>query len=148
MWAGAASPSQSIHFCWYRSEDPPWSYRRHVFAPRTGQFFAFQFPQQDLYAWDTSAAGTYGQFVKLVVINESKFHLVNQLYNMGKVVGAPNGQNLSICYKQVLNNLVPSHENDCRIMAKQQDHIHLNNKCRNLEVAALVMEPCIPEDAP
>ena len=100
---------------------------KQVFAPTTGQIFTFQFPgrflQQDLYAWDTSAAGIYGQFVKPVVVNESEFRLVDQLYNVGEVVGAPNGQNLSICYEQVLNNL-PGHENDSRIMAKQQDQIH------------------------
>lgn len=93
----------------------------------TGQIFTFQFPgrflQQDLYGWDTSAAGIYGQFVKPVVVNESEFRLVDQLYNVGEVVGAPNGHNLSICYEQVLNNLVPGHENDSRIMAKQQDQI-------------------------
>ena len=100
---------------------------KQVFAPTTGQIFAFQFPgrflAQDLYAWDTSAAGIYGQFVKPTVVNESEFRLVDQLYNVGEVVGAPNGQNLSICYEQVLNNLVPGHENDSRIMAKQQDQI-------------------------
>ena len=100
---------------------------KQVFAPTTGQCFAFQFPgrflAQDLYAWDTSAAGIYGQFIKPIVVNESEFRLVDQLYNVGEVVGAPNGQNLSICYEQVLNNLVPGHENDSRIMAKQQDQI-------------------------
>ena len=100
---------------------------KQVFAPTTGQCFAFQFPgrflAQDLYAWDTSAAGIYGQFIKPIVVNESEFRLVDQLYNVGEVVGAPNGQNLSICYEQVLNNLVPGHENDSRIMAKQQAHI-------------------------
>ena len=100
---------------------------KQVFAPTTGQCFAFQFPgrflQQDLYAWDTSAAGIYGQFVKPIVVNESEFRLVDQLYNVGEIVGAPNGQNLSICYEQVLNNLVPGHENDSRVMAKQQDQI-------------------------
>ena len=100
---------------------------KQVFAPTTGQCFAFQFParflQKDLYAWDTSAAGIYGQFVKPVAVNESEFRLVDQLYNVGEVVGAPNGQNLSICYEQVLNNLVPGHENDSRIIAKQQEQI-------------------------
>jgi hypothetical protein len=100
---------------------------KQVFAPTTGQIFALQFPgrflQEDLYAWDTSAAGIYGQFIKPAVVNESEFRLVDQLYNVGEVVGAPNGQNLSICYEQVLNNLVPGHENDSRIMAKQQDQI-------------------------
>jgi len=76
-----------------------------------------------LYAWDTSAAGIYGQFVKPVLVNESEFRLVDRLYNVGEVVGAPNGNNLSICYEQVLNNLVPGQENDSRIMVKQQDQI-------------------------
>jgi hypothetical protein len=100
---------------------------KQVFAPTTGQCFAFQFParflQKDLYAWDTSSAGIYGQFVKPVAVNENEFRLVDQLYNVGEVVGAPNGQNLSVCYEQVLNNLVPGHENDSRIIAKQQDQI-------------------------
>ena len=100
---------------------------KQVFAPTTGQIFALQFPgrflQKDLYAWDTSSAGIYGQFVKPLVVNESEFRLVDQLYNVGEVVGAPNGQILSLCYEQVLNNLVPGHENDSRILAKQQDRI-------------------------
>ncbi|KAF8149916.1 hypothetical protein B0H34DRAFT_667269 [Crassisporium funariophilum] len=82
-----------------------------MFRPSTGQIFALQFPgrsiAKDQYAWDTSAAGTYGQFVKPTVVSESEFRLVDQLYNVGQVVGAPNGTNLSIVYQQVLNNLIP-----------------------------------------
>jgi hypothetical protein len=100
---------------------------KEVFAPSTGQCFAFQFPgrflQKDLYSWDTSSAGIYSQFAKPAAVNESEFRLVDQLYNVSEVIGAPNGQNLSICYEQVLNNLVPGHDNDSHIMAKQQDKI-------------------------
>jgi hypothetical protein len=120
--ANAASPPSSKKFLEVIVDS-----LKQVFAPTTGQSFAFQFPgrflQKDLYAWDTSAAGIYGQFVKPVAVNESEFRLVDQLYNVGEVVGAPNGQNLSLCYEQVLNNLVPGHENDSRTMAKQQDQI-------------------------
>ncbi|KAF9530520.1 hypothetical protein CPB83DRAFT_882060 [Crepidotus variabilis] len=82
-----------------------------LFRPTSAQIFALQFPgrflQKDLYAWDTTKAGIYGQFVKPTVVNESEFRLVDQLYNVGTVIGAPSGINLSIVYEQVLNNLVP-----------------------------------------
>ncbi|KAF8165904.1 hypothetical protein B0H34DRAFT_780581 [Crassisporium funariophilum] len=98
-----------------------------LFKPSTGQTFALQFPgrflQQDLYAWDTSAAGIYGQFVKPTVVNESEFRLVDQLYNVGQVIGAPSGINLSIVYEQVLNNLVPGILDSSINMSKQQDQI-------------------------
>jgi hypothetical protein len=98
-----------------------------IFAPTTGQMFALQFPgrflQKDLYAWDTTAAGVYGHFNKPAVVNESEFRLVDQLYNVGKVVGAPNGSNLSIIYEQCLNNLIPGHDNSNIEMSKQQVEI-------------------------
>ena len=82
--------------------------------------FTFQFPgqflQQDVHT-DTSA------WIKPVVVNESELPLINQLYNVGEVVGTPNGHDSSTCYDQVLHNLVPSHENDSRIMERQQDWI-------------------------
>lgn len=39
------------------------------------------------------------------VVNESEF---DQLYNVGEVIGAPNGINLSIVYEQCLNLIAVS----------------------------------------
>jgi len=98
-----------------------------LFKPTSGQLFALQFPgrflQQEQFAWDTSSAGIYGQFVKPIVVNESEFRLVDQLYNVGTVIGAPSGINLSIVYEQVLNNLVPGIKGPQINFAKQQDQI-------------------------
>ena len=97
------------------------------FKPTTGQIFALQFPgrflQQDLYAWDTNKAGIYGQFVKPTVVNESEFRLVDQLYNVGQVIGAPSGINLSIVYEQCLNNLIPGVPTSAINFQKQQSQI-------------------------
>ncbi|KAF9530510.1 hypothetical protein CPB83DRAFT_763109 [Crepidotus variabilis] len=82
-----------------------------TFKPTSGQIFALQFPgrflQSSLYAWDTGRAGIAAQFTKPTVVNENEFRLVDQLYNVGSVISAPNGLNLSIVYEQVLNNLIP-----------------------------------------
>ena len=98
-----------------------------LFNPTSGQTFAVQFPgrflQKDLYAWNADTAGIYGQFSKPVVVNESEFRLVDQLYDVGQVVGAPNGSNLSIIYEEVLNNLVPGFDSSQANLAKQQDKI-------------------------
>ncbi|KIM38832.1 hypothetical protein M413DRAFT_29778 [Hebeloma cylindrosporum] len=98
-----------------------------LFKPTTGQIFALQFPgrflQQDLYAWDTNKAGIYGQFVKPTVVNESEFRLVDQLYNIGQVIGAPSGINLSIVYEQCLNNLIPGIPASAINFQKQQSQI-------------------------
>ncbi|EDR09399.1 uncharacterized protein LACBIDRAFT_318946 [Laccaria bicolor S238N-H82] len=98
-----------------------------LFNPTAGQTFAVQFPgrflQESLYAWDTDAAGIYGQFSKPTVVNESEFRLVDQLYDVGQVVGAPNGSNLSIVYEQIINNLVPGFNDSQANLAKQQDRI-------------------------
>jgi len=97
------------------------------FKPTTGQIFALQFPgrflQQDLYAWDTNKAGIYGQFVKPTVVNENEFRLVDQLYNVGQVIGAPSGINLSIVYEQCLNNLIPGVTTSAINFQKQQSQI-------------------------
>ena len=97
------------------------------FKPTTGQIFALQFPgrflQQDMYAWDTKKAGIYGQFVKPTVVNESEFRLVDQLYNVGQVIGAPSGINLSIVYEQCLNNLIPGVPTSAVNFQKQQSQI-------------------------
>ena len=96
------------------------------FFPSGGnQIFSLQFPgrflQKSLYAWDTSAAGHYGQVVKPLSVNESEFRLTDQMYDISPVVGGPNGVNLSLVYEQVLNNLIPaSHDVSLR---KQQDRI-------------------------
>ena len=97
------------------------------FKPSTGQIFALQFPgrflQQDLYAWDTNKAGIYGQFVKPTVVNESEFRLVDQFYNVGQVIGAPNGISLSAVYEQCLNNLIPGVPLSAINFQKQQSQI-------------------------
>jgi hypothetical protein len=94
------------------------------FQPSTGQIFALQLPgrflQRDLYAWDTNKAGIHGQFVKPTVVNESEFRLVDQLYNVGEAIGAPNGINLSIVYEQWLNNLIPGVQTSSINFQKQQ----------------------------
>ena len=94
------------------------------FAPSGNQIFVLQFPgrflQQSLYAWDTSTAGVYGQFIKPPAVNESEFRLTDQLYNIGKTVGGPNATNLSIIYEQVLNNLVPAYH-DKDLLERQND---------------------------
>ena len=81
------------------------------FSPGGNQMFALQFPgrflQKSLYAWDTGTAGIYGQFVKPPAVVESEFRLVDQLYDAAAVVSGPNGQNLSLVYEQLLNNLIP-----------------------------------------
>jgi hypothetical protein len=51
--------------------------------------------------------GIYSNFVKPVVVNEAEFRLTDQLFAPARVVGAPNGQNLSTNYDMILNNLVP-----------------------------------------
>ena len=98
-----------------------------LFNPTAGQTFAIQFPgrflQESLYAWDTDTAGIYGQFSKPIVVNESEFRLVDQLYDVGKVIGAPNGSNLSIVYEQIINNLVPGFNDSQANLAQQQDRI-------------------------
>ena len=100
---------------------------QQLFAPTSGQIFALQFPgrflQQDQFSWDTSAVGAYGQFVKPTVVNENEFRLVDQLYNLGSVIGAPNGINLSIVYEQCLNNVLPGFTSSAGIVSKQQDQI-------------------------
>ncbi|KAJ7069144.1 hypothetical protein C8F01DRAFT_977064, partial [Mycena amicta] len=98
---------------------------QEIFTPLSNQQFTLQFPgrylDRESYAWDTSSAGPYGQFIKPVVVNESEFRLVDQMYDIAPVVAGPNGQNLSIIYNQVLNNLLPKFvENG---LAQQQDQI-------------------------
>ncbi|KAJ7182514.1 hypothetical protein C8R43DRAFT_1144573 [Mycena crocata] len=98
---------------------------KQFFNPGGNQMFTLQFPgrflDQSSYAWDTSAAGVYGQFIKPTAVNEAEFRLVDQLYDSATNVGGPNGTNLSIVYEQMLNNLLPKYvENG---LAEQQDSI-------------------------
>ncbi|KAJ6575756.1 hypothetical protein DFH09DRAFT_1361850 [Mycena vulgaris] len=98
---------------------------KQFFNPGGNQIFTLQFPgrflDQGSYAWDTSLAGIYGQFIKPTAVNEAEFRLVDQLYDLAVNVGGPNGTNLSIVYEQLLNNLLPRYvENG---LAKQQDQI-------------------------
>jgi hypothetical protein len=78
---------------------------KQFFNPGGNQIFTLQFPgrfiDQGSYAWDTSLAGIYGQFVKPTAVNEAEFRLVDQLYDLASNVGGPNGTNLSIIYEQV-----------------------------------------------
>ena len=96
-----------------------------LFAPSSGQIFALQFPgrflSQDQYSWDTTAAGIHGQSVKPTAVIESEFRLTDQLYNVGNVVGTPNGLNLSLVYERCLNNLVPSPQQTS--ITRQQEQV-------------------------
>ncbi|KAJ7487013.1 hypothetical protein FB451DRAFT_1554137 [Mycena latifolia] len=98
---------------------------KQFFNPGGNQIFTLQFPgrflDQGSYAWNTSLAGIYGQFIKPTAVNEAEFRLVDQLYDVAPNVAGPNGTNLSIVYEQLLNNLLPRYvENG---LAKQQDQI-------------------------
>ncbi|KAJ6541052.1 hypothetical protein DFH09DRAFT_1089612 [Mycena vulgaris] len=72
---------------------------KQFFNPGGNQIFTLQFPgrflDQGSYAWDTSLAGIYGQFIKPTCSAN---------------VGGPNGTNLSIVYEQWIKD----------IMARQQ----------------------------
>jgi hypothetical protein len=45
-------------------------------------------------------------------VNEAEFRLTDELFDVGKIVSAPNGKSLSLVYEQALNNLVPKYQND------------------------------------
>ncbi|KAK6980654.1 ZnMc domain-containing protein [Favolaschia claudopus] len=98
---------------------------KQFFSPGGNQIFTLQFPgrflDQASYAWDTSSAGVYGQFIKPTAVNEAEFRLVDQLYDVAPNVGGPNGTNLSIVYEQLLNNLLPKYVDNG--LAQQQDQI-------------------------
>ncbi|KAK6980755.1 ZnMc domain-containing protein, partial [Favolaschia claudopus] len=98
---------------------------KQFFSPGGNQIFTLQFPgrflDQASYAWDTSSAGIYGQFIKPIAVNEAEFRLVDQLYDVAPNVGGPNGTNLSIVYEQLLNNLLPKYVDNG--LAQQQDQI-------------------------
>ncbi len=84
----------------------------NFFPPGDGQYFALQFPTRYLdkasFAYDTSSV--FSRFEKPVVVNEAEFRLTDALYNLGPIVGGPNGQSLSTNYVKILNSLVPSYE--------------------------------------
>ncbi|KAF7300633.1 ZnMc domain-containing protein [Mycena chlorophos] len=98
---------------------------KQFFNPGGNQMFTLQFPGRyldlDSYAWDTSSAGIYGQFIKPTAVNEAEFRLVDQLYDLQDVVVGPNGQNLSLIYDQLLNNFLPKFVDNG--LFKQQDQI-------------------------
>jgi hypothetical protein len=56
-------------------------------------------------------------------VNESEFRLVDQLYNIGEAIGAPNDTNPSIVYEQCLNNLIPGVQTSSINFQKQQGQI-------------------------
>jgi hypothetical protein len=58
------------------------------------------------------------------VVNESEFRLVDQLYNVSEVIGAPNGINLSVVYEQGLDFLIPGVQTSTINFQKQQSQIH------------------------
>lgn len=80
--------------------------------PGEGQYFALQFLTRYLdkesYAYDTS--GVFSRFEKPVLVNEAEFRLTDALYNVGSIVGGPNGQSLSTNYIKILNSLIPAYE--------------------------------------
>ncbi|SPO47202.1 uncharacterized protein PSANT_04890 [Moesziomyces antarcticus] len=124
MPSSAADPAQPLH----GDEPPPATPTNFVsegpfikvmydkllnfFPPGDGQYFALQFPTRYLdkasFAYDTSSV--FSRFEKPVVVNEAEFRLTDDLFNLGPIVGGPNGQSLSNNYVKVLNSLVPSYE--------------------------------------
>ncbi|KAJ1021938.1 hypothetical protein NDA16_003700 [Ustilago loliicola] len=84
----------------------------NFFPPGEGQYFALQFPTRYLdkasFAYDTS--GVFSRFEKPVLVNEAEFRLTDAMYNLGPIVGGPNGQSLSSNYIKLLNSLIPGYE--------------------------------------
>lgn len=121
--SSAADPAQPLHDgapptgeAKFDSEGPfikvMYDKLMNFFPPGDGQYFALQFPTRYLdkasFAYDTSSV--FSRFEKPVVVNEAEFRLTDELYNLGPIVGGPNGQSLSNNYVKVLNSLVPSYE--------------------------------------
>lgn len=88
-----------------------WSKLNELFGPseHATSFLTVQSPARylDKSEFSYKMEGIYSNFVKPVVVNEAEFRLTDQLYEPLRVVGAPNGQSLSINYEMILNNLVP-----------------------------------------
>lgn len=88
-----------------------WTKLNELFGPseHATSFLTVQSPARylDKAEFSYKMEGVYSNFVKPVVVNEAEFRLTDQLYEPLRVVGAPNGQSLSINYEMILNNLVP-----------------------------------------
>lgn len=88
-----------------------WSKLNELFGPskHASSFLSIQSPARylDKNEFSYKMEGIYSNFVKPVVVNEAEFRLTDQLFDPLRVVGAPNGQSLTIKYEQILNNLVP-----------------------------------------
>lgn len=88
-----------------------WTKLNELFGPseHATSFLTVQSPARylDKAEFAYKLEGVYSNFVKPVVVNEAEFRLTDQLFEPLRVVGAPNGQSLSINYEMILNNLVP-----------------------------------------
>jgi len=88
-----------------------WTKLNELFGPskHAASFLSIQSPARylDKNEFSYKMEGVYSNFVKPVVVNEAEFRLTDQLFDPLRVVGAPNGQSLSINYEMILNNLVP-----------------------------------------
>jgi hypothetical protein len=88
-----------------------WSKVNELFGPsdHASSFLTVQSPARylDKSEFSYKMEGVYSNFVKPVVVNEAEFRLTDQLFEPLRVVGAPNGQSLSLNYEMILNNLVP-----------------------------------------
>lgn len=88
-----------------------WEKLNQLFGPsaHSTSFLTLQSPARylDKAEFSYKMEGIYSNFVKPVVVNEAEFRLTDQLFAPSRVVGAPNGQNLSTNYDMILNNLVP-----------------------------------------
>ena len=100
------------------------------FKPTTGQISALQFPgpflQQDLVRMEHEEVpeSTVNLSRPTVPVYEREFRkLVDQLYNVGQVIGAPNGINLSLVHEQRPNNLIPGVQTSAINFQKQPSRI-------------------------
>jgi hypothetical protein len=88
-----------------------WTKLNELFGPskHASSFLSIQSPARylDKNEFSYKMEGIYSNFVKPVVVNEAEFRLTDQLFDPLRVVGAPNGQSLSIKYEMILNNLIP-----------------------------------------
>lgn len=92
-----------------------------VFKTSGDQYLALQLPARylDKNTFSYKTDGIYSQFLKPTVVNEAEFRLTDQLYDVGKFVGGPNGKSLSTTYEAVINNLVPRSTN--KDIAKERE---------------------------
>jgi hypothetical protein len=75
------------------------------------QLFCMEFPGRVLdegtYAYD--ATDTYSLLTKPATVLEEEFRLSDDLYDVGQIVGGPNGRKLSTQFQAALNQLVPAY---------------------------------------